>query len=161
VEEGSSSRLPSSQGNGYQPPPNTGIHPQHVSEAEAFLQDVSDSFRPHKMLKVEPVEVQLPPVAPRSVKLEKVRFLSPYLLNFLTCLKFKLHRSSSSSLSSHISSTSKATNPPESVSSSSSLLSQKRPQGRVTPLTPANHMPPPPLPPTIPEVLSPFRMQNI
>ena len=28
---------------------------------------MSDSFRPQKMLKVEPVDVSLPPAAPRSV----------------------------------------------------------------------------------------------
>ena len=76
--EGSSSRFSSSQGNGYQvPPPITGTRPQHVSEAEAFLQDM---FRPSKMLKVEPVDdVPLPPVAPRSLHI--VRF-SPHLVKF-------------------------------------------------------------------------------
>ena len=74
MEEGSSSRLPSSQRSGYQaPPPITETLPLHVLEAEAFLQDVSDSFQPHKKLKVEPVDdVPLPPVAPRSLK--TVRF---------------------------------------------------------------------------------------
>lgn len=154
VEEGSSSRLPISQGNGNQPPPITGTRPLHVSEAEAFLQDVSDSFRPRKVLKVEPVDVPLPPVAPRS--LQTVRFPLPISsFEFLTCLKSKLHRSSSSSLSS----TSKATNPPESASSSSSLVSQKTPRAKVTPLASANHMLPPPskpLPPTTPISEVPF-----
>ena len=85
VEEGSSSRLHSSEGNGYQVsrPPITGtrgrLHDHVVSrvseaEAEAFLQDMSDSFRPRKMLKIEPMDVPLPP-APRSV--QTVRFLLP------------------------------------------------------------------------------------
>lgn len=76
-EKRSSWKLPSSQGNGYQVPrPIPETHPlPHNAEAEAFLQDMSDSFRPHKIPKVEPVDVPLPPVAPRSVK--TVRFPLP------------------------------------------------------------------------------------
>ena len=36
------------------------MSPQHVSEAEAFLQGMSDLFQPHKMLKVESVDVLVP-----------------------------------------------------------------------------------------------------
>lgn len=79
VEKGSSSRLPGSQGNatsGTRLLPHNHVEPK-VSEAEAFLQDMSDSFRPQKMLKVEPVDVSLPPAAPRSVP--TVRFPLPIL----------------------------------------------------------------------------------
>lgn len=171
VEEGSSSGLSSSQRNaitGTRPLPHN--HVAKVSEAEAFLQDMSDSFRPHKILKVEPVDVPLPPAASRS--LQTVRFPLPisWIMNFLTltCLKLKLPRSSS--LSSHLSSTSKATNPPESISSSSSLVSPKLPRAKVVPLALANYMFPPPskpLPATTPiseakmtMVPSPIRIQK-
>lgn len=70
--EGSSSRLASSEGNGYRaslpitrsarPPPYDHAVPKAAeAEAEAFLQDMSDSFRPHKVLKTEPVDDVLPP----------------------------------------------------------------------------------------------------
>ena len=36
------------------------MSPQHVLEAEAFLQGMSDLFQLHKMLKVEPVDVLVP-----------------------------------------------------------------------------------------------------
>lgn len=82
-EKESTWRLPSSQRNSYQdPPPIPGrASLPHNAEAEAFLQDMSDSFRPRKIPKVEPVDVPLPPVAPRSVK--AVRFPpSLYLVNY-------------------------------------------------------------------------------
>ena len=80
VQEGSSSKFPSSQENGYQvSPPITGSRSAQVAEAEAFLQDMSYSFRPHKILKVEPVDVPLPPAAPRSV--QTVCFPLPLLIS--------------------------------------------------------------------------------
>ena len=48
-------------------PPNHMV--PKVAEAEAFLQNMSDSFRPHKILKIEPVDVPIPPEPlPRSVQ---------------------------------------------------------------------------------------------
>jgi hypothetical protein len=143
-EERSSSGLPRSEGNGYRVSlPIAGKRPlphnvaPKVAEAEAFLQDVSDSFRPHKMMKTEPVDVPLPPepLSTRSVK------------------SLRLWRRTPPSLSSHLSSTSKATNPPEPPSSSSSLVSQNPPRPKVVSPPHANHaspLPAKPLPATTP-----------
>ncbi|KAF8799813.1 hypothetical protein BYT27DRAFT_7200793 [Phlegmacium glaucopus] len=114
--EGSSSGM--HEGNSYRVStkslPTTEI-PQHsaapkateATEAEAFLQDVRDSLRPHKIPKIEPVDIPLPPDSFPKRTLPR----------------------STSSHSSHLSSASKATNPPESVSSSSWPV----PQAKVLP----------------------------
>ena len=82
MEEGSSSGLPRSEGNGHRVSlPSTGNRPLthgHMApkdaEAEAFLQDMSDSFRPHKILKIEPVDVPLPPEPLPTQPPHSVRF---------------------------------------------------------------------------------------
>lgn len=78
--ESRDSERTTSQGNDYQPSESstTGKRPLHVSE-EPFLQDMSDSFRPCKISKIEPADVPLPP---RS--LQRVRFLAnSRKMNFL------------------------------------------------------------------------------
>lgn len=77
VEEGSSAGLPRSGRNvcrrlsfGRTEKPHGSGTPT-VVEAEAFLQDVRDSFRPYKIPKIEPVEVPLPP-DPHPTRLVRV-----------------------------------------------------------------------------------------
>lgn len=120
------------------------------AEAEAFLQDVRESFRPHKIPKTEPVDVPLPPDPPPPTRTVRPPSLVLCESQAIFNMSKKLPRSTSSH-SSHVSSASKATNPPESASSSSPFRSQQPPQavGHVPPshinhvsVLPPKHPPP-------------------
>ena len=94
-----------------------------VAEAEAFLEDISDSFRPHKILKMEPVDVSLPPLPPPPADpLPNFEAFKKHV-EFEKSLKLREPLPSSDSPSFHPSIQSKTTNPP--ASSSSSLVNRK------------------------------------